>query len=145
MLSPVTVFLVLSTGLVHHIAPDARCHEHSAATQLSTGLDSSSGSLYNVGGHALRHLTNTHFCQEALSKGLATQTSALEEGLPNGHTQLHASNTACSFLGGLHATSTARCACAHLNIDHVRAHRKISRIQCTIPRLTLFKTLNSEL
>ena len=124
------MFSLLSTGLhvfggVHHTAPDVQRHEHSTAAH-STGLDSSSDSVYNVERHALRHLTDNHICQGALSKGLATQTCALEaDGLPNRHSQLHvlASNTACSLhsFGGRHTTSTLGCAFAHFNIDHVRA------------------------
>ena len=127
MLSPAVMFSLLSTGPggVHHIALDVQCHESPAATH-STGLDSSSDSVYSVEGHALRHLTDNHICQGALSKGLATQTCALEaDGLPNRHSQLHvlASNTACSLhsFGGRHTTSTPGWAFEHL-IDHVRAY-----------------------
>ena len=123
MLSPAMMFSLLSTGRVfggvHHIAPDVQHHEHLAA---STGLDSSSDSVYSVEGHTLHNLTNTHICQEALSKGPATQTCALEAGgLPDGHTQ----NSACISpkFGGLHATNYDF---AHL-IDHVRAHREHTR------------------
>ena len=122
MLSPAVMFSLLSTGPggVHHIALDVQCHESPVATH-STGLDSSSDSVYSVEGHTLHHLTNTHICQEALSKGLATQTCALEDGLPDGHTQQHvlASNTACSLhsFGGRHTTSTPGWA-----FDQVRPH-----------------------
>ena len=123
MLSPAVMFSLLSTGPggVHHIALDVQCHESPAATH-STGLDSSSDSVYSVEGHALRHLTDNHICQGALSKGLATQTCALEaDGLPNRHSQLHvlASNTACSLhsFGGRRTISTPGWA-----FDQVRPH-----------------------
>ena len=101
--SPVIMFSLLSIapmfGGVHHIAPDVRCHvEHLAATH-TTGLDSSSVLVYNVEGHTLRHLADTRMCQEALFKFLKffTQTCPLENGLLDGHSQLHvlASNSAC--------------------------------------------------
>ena len=118
---PVVMFSLLSTGPVfggvHHIAPNTQCHEHPAATH-STGLDSSSGSVDSVEGHALRYLTNTHCCPEAWSKSVATQTYALEDGLPDGNSQRWAlaSNTACSphSFGGRHTTSTPGCDFEHL-------------------------------
>ena len=57
MLSSGKVLLLLSTGPLRHI--DAQCHKHPAATQHSTGLDSSSGSVCGNGDHALGHLTDT--------------------------------------------------------------------------------------
>ena len=61
MLSPGKAFLLVTIGLVlggvHLIAPGAQSHKHPAATQHSTGLDFSSGSVCRE--HALRHLTNT--------------------------------------------------------------------------------------